>query len=357
MGHPSERARMARRMSRQARACANLGSPLYAMLLERVAADVARGGPAWEVLEGHDLPAGSAPALRLMGAVHRIVLEGRAPDLARHYATAPGGSAPADPDEASPAFARVLEADRERLRRLMADPVQTNEVGRSAALLGGFLQVARDTGLPLRVLEIGASAGLNLRFDRFAYEMDGAVLGDPRSRVRFTQFVASGRPPIEAPLRVADRRGCDVRPIDPATEEGRLTLLSYVWPDQTARVELLRAAIEVARRTPAAVDAQSAPGWLEDRLRYRGDGAAVVVFHSIVRQYLAPADAAAIDEVVAAAGSRATPTAPLARLELEPAGDLAELRLTLWPGGGERLLARAGYHGRPVHWLEGGTTT
>jgi hypothetical protein len=61
------------------------------------------------------------------------------------------------------------------------------------------------------------------------------------------------------------------------------------------------------------------------------------------------------------AGARATPQAPLAWLRLEPpnrtlAGrdvkpGLAELRLTRWPGGSERLLAHAGYHGRPVRPL------
>jgi hypothetical protein len=54
---------------------------------------------------------------------------------------------------------------------------------------------------------------------------------------------------------------------------------------------------------------------------------------------------------MAVAGARATDSAPLARLALEPGGELAHLRLTLWPGGEERLLAEAGYHGDPVRWV------
>src|SRR5438034_5449361 len=109
----------------------------------------------------------SALALRFMGAVHRLVLEGRAPALARHYPSA-GGEAGLE--GAWAAFRDTLEQHRDTLRALVTSPVQTNEVGRSAALLGGFLLVARETGLPLRLLELGASAGLNLRWDHYRSE-------------------------------------------------------------------------------------------------------------------------------------------------------------------------------------------
>src|SRR3982751_1230536 len=90
------RARIARRLGRQARSCGGLGSVLYERLLEAAADDVVAGGPAWEVLEGRatDAP-GSALGLRLMGAVHRLVLLGQAPALGRHYPTA-GGRATGD---------------------------------------------------------------------------------------------------------------------------------------------------------------------------------------------------------------------------------------------------------------------
>lgn len=336
---------MARRARRQARACAALGSPLYAALLERVADDVLEAGPSWSVLGSRQLPPGSAPALRLLGGVHRIVLEGRAPELAEQYRRAVAA-------DAWPAFRAVLEQHGDELRRRMDDPVQTNEVGRAAALLGGFLLIARSTGLELRLLEIGASAGLNLRFDRFAYDVGGTVVGDPRSPVRLAGMFEGRRLPVDAELRVAERRGCDIRPVDPTTEDGRLTLLSYVWPDQAERIALLRAAIEVARATPATVDERGAPDWLEDRLRRLPRGTATVVFHSIVLQYLAPHERERVDRLLADAAARATPASPVAHLQFEPAGDLAEVRLTIAPGAPERLVARAGYHGRPVRWIE-----
>src|SRR5206468_409136 len=101
----------------------------------------------------------SALALRLMAAVHRLVLEGKAPGLAPFYPSV-GGTGP--PGEAWPAFVSTLEAHPDEVIAGAARPCQTNEVGRSAALLLGFLEVARWKGLPFRLLELGASAGLNL---------------------------------------------------------------------------------------------------------------------------------------------------------------------------------------------------
>jgi hypothetical protein len=78
---------------------------------------------------------------------------------------------------------------------------------------------------------------------------------------------------------------------------------------------------------------------------------ATAVFHSIVLQYLSEDERQHLQEVIREAAERATSSAPLAWLHMEPAGEHADVRLTLWPDGTERLLARAGYHGEIVHWL------
>ena len=182
----------------QAGYCDLLGSPLYAGLLRRAAEDFERGGPTRAVLAGHEGdPEGSVLALRMMGAVNRLVLEGRSPELAERYASGDG-----DAEGAWPVFRELLGEQREAVRELIERPVQTNEVGRCAALLPGFLEVARAHGLPLRTLEVGASAGLNLRWDAYRYEA-GVQPGAGRTRRCGSSSSSSG----PAPSRRSARRG------------------------------------------------------------------------------------------------------------------------------------------------------
>lgn len=344
------RARIARRLRRQATACRLLGSPLYEGLLERAAEDAEAGGPVWRALEGHDLdPAGSALALRFMGALHRLVLEGAAPALAAHYPTSSGASARVE--DAWPAFLEVVESRRAPIRSLLGRTVQTNEVGRCAALAGGFLRVARELGFPLRLLEVGASAGLNLRWDLYRYEARGVTWGPAGSPVRLCDFATPPVPPFGGKVDVIERRGCDVAPLDPASDADRLTLRSYVWADQLHRRRLLDAALKVAADHPVPVERASADDWLARQLSRPVPGVATVVFHSIVVQYLSDEARSSLDDALRRAAHAATPDAPLAHLAMEPGGEEADVHLELWPGGRRRLIARAGYHGSPVRWL------
>lgn len=343
-----DRERLAERFRVQAGWCGRLGSPLYEDLLVRAADDIAAGGPVWRAIE----PWAAEPArfthhLRLMGALHRRALAGEAPELAAHYPSTGGDG---DPDRAWRAILALLESDPPGLTR----GVQTNEVGRSAALLGGFLTVVAETGLGLRLLELGASAGLNLRFDRFHFRAPDWEWGDRASPASVRADYAGGaRPPLPRWTWIAERRGCDADPVDPATEDGRLTLLSFVWPDQGERLRQLDAAIDVARRVPAAVDRADAADWIEARLPEPRGGAATVVYHSVFWGYLDEEGQQRVAAAIEAAGRAASPGAPLAWLRMEPGADQTDLTLTLWPGGAERVLARAGYHGTPVHWLTG----
>jgi hypothetical protein len=331
----------------QSVACGYVGSPLYEDLLARAAEDYERGGPTSRVLEGHeDDPKDSALALRLMGAVHRLVLTGRAPELAERYA-----AGDEDPERTWEVFRRTLEEHVEELRPLVEHPVQTNEVGRCAAMLPAFLDVAARTGLPLRMLEVGASAGLNLGWTEYRYEADGFAWGPSGSPLRIEFELSGGAIPAVA-ATVVERSGCDASPVNPASEEGRLTLLSYVWPDQRARMERLRAALRIAASRPAAVERRGAVEWAAARLAEPSPGRATLLFHSVVMQYLSEHERDAFSRVVREAGSRAGEQTPLAWLRMEPDGDRAAVRLATWPGGEDRLLARAGYHGTPVELKE-----
>lgn len=344
------RAVVARRLRTQALQAVELQSPLYAELLERSAADVEAGGPVWAVLEGHEHdPGPSALALRLVGSVHRLVLQGRLPDLAARYPSAGGDG---DATAAWAPFIAAVEAHRDELREAVDRPVQTNEVRRCAALLGGFLEVSKATRLPLRLLEAGASAGLNLRFDSYGFRQGGRTWGDASSPVQLEDPWVESMPDLDVEVSVAERVGCDAAPLDPTAEDGRLTLRSFVWPDQMHRHRMLEAALEVASRVPATVEKADVPAWVERRLSEPTPGVATILFHSVVIQYLPPEGRERMVGVLEEAGRRATADAPLAWLRMEPSRerDFA-IELTTWPGGHCRLLGRCGGHGPPVRWL------
>lgn len=337
----------------QARNCLTV-SPLSATLLAAAADDLDAGGPTAVVMAGsaHD-PAASVPQLRLLGALHRLVLERRAPGLAMHYPSV-GGTAPVR--DAWPAGRKALREHVDLLAEYVRRPVQTNEVGRCAVLLGGLLVLGQRFGLPIRLLEIGASAGLALNFDRYAYPIDARVLGQPDSSCRLER-PWRGYPPgdLSTPVQIVDRHGCDVAPIDSTTTEGRLTLTSYVWADWTQRLERLRSALDIAAEHPITVERSRAAPWLAHRLGWPRPGAVTVVWHCMVWQYIDRVEQAEIEELFAAAGARATDTAPLAVLGFENVGDVGrrgrfELSLTTWPGGRQERLATAAPHGIPTTW-------
>jgi hypothetical protein len=291
---------------------------MYEALLRRMAEDVRGGGPCLAALEPHMPRSRMLAPLLLLAAIHRMVLEGHLPEAARFYPSA-GGQA--DEDALWP---HLLEAVP---RAVLPACVQTNEVVRSRALLPGFLEVIRRNGLPLRLLEIGASAGLNLRWDHFPF-LD-----------------------VPATVQVVERRGCDLNPIDPTLDESRAAMLCFIWPDQIDRLQQLDDVIEIARRVPAQVDCLDAADWLRIYLADPRPGVTTVVFHSVVMPYLTEEGRVNVRSVIQDAGIRATAEAPVAWLSMEPGADRADVHLTIWPGGERRLIAQAGFHGRDVKIL------
>jgi hypothetical protein len=344
---------LARLIREQAAACQELGSRLYALLLDPLADDVLAGGPGAAVFAGHERdPGPGALALRLMGGVHRLVLQGRAPELARFY---PSVGGPDDPTDAWPALRDVLEQHHAELQAGLDHPPQTNEVGRAAALIGGLLHVLAWAPGPVRLFEVGASAGLNLRADHFRIALpDGHSVGPSSSPVVLDDPWRGPTPPLTPALEVVERAGCDVSPLDPTTEEDRLRLTSYVWPDQLARLARLRGALDLAVQVSATVHQMPAADFVR-RLQLV-PGTTTVLWNSVVWQYLPADERTSLEQSLADLGAGAGEPGRLAHLELEPRRRMpgAEheflVRLRTWPGGRDRILGVAHPHGIPTTW-------
>lgn len=334
---------------KQAEACDALGSPFTARLcrllpgLLDAATETGRRVLAWP-----GDPRADALPLRLCGGLHRLVIAGRDPALAAAYPPNDVGD-----DALSAAVAAALRRHDAALSAALDSPPQTNEIARSGMLLPGFLAVARQTGLPLALAEIGSSGGLNLLFDRFSYRYGALSWGDPASPVRIEPEARPVPPPLDGEIAVASRHGCDIAPIDVATTEGRTRVRSYVWADQDARLRRLDGAIALARLHPFSLEKADAADFVARRIAARPPGAAFVLFHSIMWQYLPRGTKDAIIGLLDEAGARATRAAPLARLRMEPRDPRdgwATLSLTTWPGGETRRLAKCDFHGRWIEW-------
>ncbi|OJZ65321.1 hypothetical protein BRW65_28310 [Mycobacterium paraffinicum] len=335
----------------QGRFCARSGSPMYGELFELVARDVESGGVFATILSGHEEdPARLAVPLRLLGGLHRLVLDGRARLLRRWYPSTGGNW---DAEAAWPEIEGVAAEHADALRAALRQPPQTNEVGRSAALIGGLLRANSESDLPIRLFEIGSSAGLNLRADHYRYRFADGQWGPGDSPVTIEDAWRGTLPPGGG-VRIVERHGFDIAPIDVTATDGELTVLSYVWPDQTARLERLRGAVEVARRVPARLQRLSAADAVAGLTL--AAGALTVLWHSITWQYLTQEERDTVRTRVRALGERADERSPLVHLTLEPARDAPDapirflVRARHWPGGELEILGECHPHGPPVHW-------
>jgi len=241
---------------------------------------------------------------------------------------------------------------RDFISERMKSPPQTNEVRRSGALLPGFMTLGRLLGKPLVLSEVGASAGLNLQWDRYRYQIGGLTWGDPSAPVSIEPDW-HGADPAFADVVVAERAGCDLNPLDAADPDDRLRMLSYVWADQADRLARTRNALAIAEAHRLHIERADAIDWLKIRLGATYTGATHVIFHTIAWQYLPKALQEEGERLIADAGSRATADAPLARLSLEAddGRDGASLSLQIWPTGEKRQIGRADFHGRWVKWV------
>jgi hypothetical protein len=337
----------------QAGFCALFGSPFTAQLIESMAGDLRAGGPIANLVgDWPTNPRADALALRLAGALHAAALTGRDEKLAALY---PAQKPDWRMDEVWPAARAFLARERAWVAHFIRSPPQTNEIRRSIALLAAFLTFAKDWNGPIDMLEIGASAGLNLNWDRFAYRTKAWEWG-PESPVVVDTDWYGPPPPVDAYLEVSHRAACDLNPLDIADPAARLQLKSYVWADQPERLARFDGAVALALANHVRVDRADAAEWIAAKLAARAQDAATVVYHSIFLQYPPRQARAAIAEAIENAGAQVTPETPLAWVRLEPEALLDNVRdsvrmvidLITWPGGQRRIIGYTDGHARVV---------
>lgn len=338
---------------KQAGFCRLSGSPLTALVCEAAVLALDGGSATGRaIIDWPGEPFADALMMRLTGGCNALVRAGTAPYLAALYPPAPL------PEVATLAAAlRSVLADPEgdaNLCAWLAGPPQTNEVARAGALMPGLMAISAATSLPLRLFELGCSAGLNLNLDRFGYRLGNIMVGDPQSPVQLAP-AWQGLPPPDAMVTIADRSGVDLYPLDVSDADVRERLLAYIWPDQMERVHRATAAIALAQALPPPIARGDAAAWVEAQVAPQS-GTTAVVYHSIAWQYFPPATQSRIAAHMAAMGAIASPAAPLAWLRYEmdnpDVAELPTLRLTLWQGGppSAQFLARVHPHGALVQW-------
>lgn len=337
--------------ARQRDACADAGSPFYATLLAGCIADIEADGPVADVVQ--DVDDSNVPPLlplRFLGGVHRLVLERQAPRLALHYASVGGDG---DASTCWPAFRACVEQNVDRLRDDLQSAPQTNDVGRSALLIGALHHLSARYGLPVRLFEIGSSAGLNLLADSFAVtDRDGRLLAGPRDAAVVLRDAWRGELPPSGEIQIVERTGCDLAPVDVATVQGRTRLTSFVWPDDRGRLERLRSALSVATTTPVEVQQRDAVEFVE-ALRLQ-PATVTVLWHSVVTMYMDRPTKAALRLAIGRLHASATDESVFAHVWFEPrATDHVRFGLRMQVGHepDAQVVAEAPPHGMPAVWL------
>ncbi len=325
----------------------DLDSPTYAAL----AAGVAGDGELL-ALAAERQPGQPAPNM-LFGAVQYALLQGVEHPLAAHYPILSGPEAP--PGPAFPPFRAFCLEHRERVGELIATRrTQTQVVRRCTCLLPAFSVVQRDAKAPLALIDVGASAGLNLNFDRYAYRYRRAgreVLRWGRGSAR-VQLEADLRgpgtmPPPARDIPVASRDGIDVNPIDLDDPDELLWLRALIWPEHVERhAQLVDAAAEL-EDSPISLHRGDASRDLPQLLE-RVPAEVAPVVYSTIALYQIPREGRRRITDALEARSRERPVWQVALEGVHP----PSLTLTRYRSGCREteLLARASPHGWWIEW-------
>lgn len=323
-------------------------SPLYTHLSAAVATDA-------ELLAlVRDADRSTQVSNLLFGSVHFLLLQGIEHPLAAFYASLT--PTPEPPQAAYPHFRSFCLAYRPKIIELVATRrIQTNEVQRCTGLLPAFHLVSqRFPDQPLAFVEIGASAGIHLFWDKYGYDYGVAgKAGDSQSSVQINcELQGAQRPPLPTQLPViAGRVGLDLNPVDIGDESAILWLRALIWPEHHDRVELFNRAMNLLQPLRPIIIAGNAADRLPEILENQIPNAVVCVYHSYT---LNQCPSAIRDKILAHLVSYAQ-VRPFVRVSLEWYTGQSQPQLALFTYDRdqvkEELLAYCESHGRAIEWV------
>lgn len=333
-------------------------SPLYGRLSAIIAADA-------RLLEvAAHCRAGQQPTNLLFAAVQFLLLgepRGARPELAEWYPSLGGDRSPGDERLPGVFTGFCLDRRAELTALLERRLVQTNVVKRSAVLRFGLSAIAPAVGSdPVSFLEVGASSGIHLAFDRYRVRIGSRWFGPQGSPVVIETGWRSGLRVPEGTVALADRLGVDLHPIDLTDPVERRWLRALVWPENRGQAQLLDSATELVAADPPRILTGDMAGALDALDARLPTGRPLVVWHAATRAHVLPERRPAFDAAVAALGRRR----PLWTLSLESPEDLSAWHeryglcyaLQLRDDAGNlRRLAAAHGHGdwiEPIEWPE-----
>ena len=270
--------------------CEVLGSPLTKAVLEICLDDFLADGIVATLTRGWaGDPLDENVPLRMAGFIHFSALGGNG--LAPAFCKLRRNIQAAGKGRLARAVLDCFTRHEGDARRFFRRTPQTNETGRAGVLLLGFSEIARRTGLPLNLAEMGASAGLNLLFDKFHYQIetdDGPLTWGPADSALTIsgQWRGPSPPPLQSEIEIVARAGCDLFPVDIGDAEARRALEAWVWGDMSERRARLLAALTIADQTPPQLVRADAAGWVAAQIMNRPRGQVTVLYHSLVWPYL-----------------------------------------------------------------------
>ncbi|MEV3986168.1 DUF2332 domain-containing protein [Nonomuraea sp. NPDC049758] len=245
----------------------------------------------------------------------------------------------------------VLDHWAEVASEMLARSTQTNEPGRCATLLPLLARLPQ----PLALIEVGASAGLCLYPDRYAYRFDDRPALGPVSPVVLACRTSGAVPIPQRVPSVVWRAGIDLNPLDVADADQLRWLEALVWPEQRDRLARLRAAARIARAEPPHLVRGDLNAGIADLAGQAPPDATLVVFHSAVLAYLPPDERDRFVRTMRGLPARwisneapAVLPGVAARLPRSPSADRGTFVLAL----DEQPVAFTGPHGQFLDWLK-----